>query len=138
MSIDNVRKMFAIIEKDQNFQKKYADLITCHGRETEKTLADKLVEFGRTENFNFTNDDLMAARAELADKLNSNGELNEKDLTNVSGGGIVKSCAVAFSIVTFGASCAVFSIYYEINQRLGRNVSCASCMTTKNEECKNY
>jgi predicted ribosomally synthesized peptide with nif11-like leader len=86
MSKDNVKKMFGKMEKDADMQKKYAALMLAHQNETEKLLSDKLVELGKTAGFAFSKDDLLAARAELVDIINSNKELSDKDLSDVAGG----------------------------------------------------
>jgi len=48
MSKDNVKQLFGKMEKDSELQKKYASLMRAHQIETEKSLADKLVELGKT------------------------------------------------------------------------------------------
>ncbi len=88
MSKDNVKKMFAKMEKDADFQKKYAGLMEAHHQETEKALADKLIQLGKTAGFEFSNEDLHAARAEVMDNTNSNKELSDDELANVTGGGL--------------------------------------------------
>jgi predicted ribosomally synthesized peptide with nif11-like leader len=86
MSKDNVKQMFAKIENDADFQKKYAGLMEAHRQETEKALADKLIQLGKTAGFEFSNEDLHAARAEVMNIANSNKELSDGDLANVTGG----------------------------------------------------
>jgi len=80
MSKEIVKKMFSQIEKDANLQKKYAETMQSHQIEAEKVLAGKLVELGKTSGFDFSKNDLLAARAELIDSINANNELSEKDL----------------------------------------------------------
>jgi len=137
MSKDNVKLMFAKIEKDANFQKKFADLMRAQSNETEKVLFDKLIEFGKSSGFLFSKDDLTEARAELVDKLNSSAELNEKDLNNVSGGGTAKTISVVLSAISVGFGCAVLSLYYEVGKHFNHPGTCAGAMTTQNENCKN-
>jgi len=129
MSKENVKKMFAEIEKDSNLQKKYGELMLAHRKETEKVLSDKLVELGRTSGFAYSKDDLMEARAELVDMANSGGELSEKDLTGVAGGGAKKTNAIVKSIYSLGLVCAINSLVALKN--------CPAEMTTSDPNCKN-
>jgi predicted ribosomally synthesized peptide with nif11-like leader len=126
MSKDNVKQMFAKMEKDADFQKKYADLMAAHRQETEKALADKLIQLGKTAGFEFSNEDLHAARAEVMDKANSNEELSDGDLANVAGGGAQKSIAVMASIFSLGIACAINSANAE-KQKAG---GCGAIMST--------
>ncbi|HNY13339.1 MAG TPA: Nif11 family protein [Candidatus Wallbacteria bacterium] len=109
MSKDNVKKMFGKMNKEAELQKKYTAIMQEHQKEAEKNLADKLVEFGKTSGFSFSKDDLIAARAELMDKANSNKELSDTDLANVAGGGSQKATAVMVSIFSAGIACAIVS-----------------------------
>jgi len=86
MSKDSVKQMFFRMEKESEFKKKYAELMRAQLMESETAMADKLIELGKTSGFSFSKDDLMAARAELADTMNSNSELSEGDLARVAGG----------------------------------------------------
>ncbi len=86
MSKDIVKQMFGKMEKDAELQKKYAELMQAHQKDAEKALADKLLELGKTSGFAFSKEDLLAARAELMDRKNANGELADKDLESVAGG----------------------------------------------------
>jgi len=129
MNKDNVKQMFAKIQKDANFQKNYVELMRKHQLENEKALADKLIEFGKSSGFAFSKDDLQAARAELIDKVNENKELGDNDLANVAGGGNNKNNAIAKSVYSFGIVCAINSLV-EWNK-------CASWMTTSDQNCKN-
>jgi len=116
MSKDDVGKLFGKIEKDSSLRKRYADLIQAHQEENEKRLAEKLVELGKTSGFDFSKDDLLAARVELIDRANSGGELSEKDLANVAGGArenLKKGQVIAMSILTLGISCAAYSLENE-------------------------
>jgi len=129
MSKENVKKLFGEIEKDIELQKKYASLMQSQQKEIEKKLLEKLVEFGQTSGFAFSKDDLISARTELMDKVNSNRELSDGDLANVAGGAShSKICAVVGSIGTLGIACAVGSITLEIQNR----GSCGKNMTTQN------
>ncbi len=125
MSKENVKQMFGKMEKDAVLKGKYAELMKAHQIETEKALADKLVEFGKTAGFKFSNENLMAARSELADKINENKELTDGDLANVAGGEGIgrttgsKSNAVIFSIITAGIYCLERSISMEANYKGG-------------------
>ena len=110
MSKDNVKKMFGKIEKEAEFQKKYAELILACRREADKILADKLVELGQASGFVFSIDDLTAARTELADHLNATRELSDNDLAKVAGGGASKIAMIFTSIIGIGLGCAVTSI----------------------------
>jgi len=113
MSKDNVKKLFGKMEKDAELLKKYSSLMQEHQKEAEKTLSDKLIEFGKTSGFAFSKDDLLAARAEFIDKINENKELADNDLGNVAGGGsgCVKQHTIVLSILTWGGYCAFVSIY---------------------------
>jgi len=113
MSKDNVKQMFGKMEKDANLQKKYAELMQIHQKETENKMAEKLIELGKTSGFTFSKDDLLAARAEIMDTNNSNKELSDNDLENVAGGGAKKATAVMCSIFSFGIACAVNSVNAE-------------------------
>jgi len=132
MSKENVKQMFGKMEKDAELQKKYAALMQAHTAETEKALSDKLVELGKTAGFAFSKDDLMAARAELVDKANSNKELSEGDLASVAGGSSeTKHDAETISVYTFGIGCAITSIVKEAQSHGG----CAEYMST-NKGCE--
>jgi len=129
MSKDNVKQMFGKMEKDAALKNKYAELMQAHQIETEKALADKLIELGKTAGFKFSKDDLMASRAELADKINENKELSDDDLANVAGGENstgFKSDNVLFSLGTIGLGCAVLSVKLEANSP----GACGSYMST--------
>jgi len=121
MSKDNVKKMFGKIEKDSQLQKKYAELMQAHQKEIEKALAEKIIGLGRISGFEFTKDDLMAARAELIDIANSNKELSDGDMASVSGGGTTAGKIIGtgmMSVMTAGTVCAMLgliSIVYEAN-----------------------
>ena len=129
MSKDDVKKMFSKIEKDAGFQKNYFRIIQEHQKEAENFMADRLIEFGKISGFSFTKDDLMAARAELVDKFNSNMELAEKDLASVAGGlGPQKNNAIVKSLYSFGVVCAINSLV-EWNK-------CSAWMTTSDPNCK--
>jgi len=119
MSKDAVKQMFGKMEKDAALKGKYAELMQAHQKETEKALADKLIELGKTSGFSFAKDDLMAARAELIDKANSNNELSDGDLSKVAGGGS-KASALDFSFANFGVGCAIASIVYEARDGAGQ------------------
>ncbi len=110
MSKNNVKQMFGKMEKDAELHKKYAVLMQAHQLETEKNLADKLVEFGKTAGFTFSKENLMAARSELADKINENKELSDEDLSNVAGGDITrKQLGIIVSTAGVGVGCAILS-----------------------------
>jgi len=125
MSKDNVKKIFGQMEKDAVLRKKYAELMQAHQKEMEKALTDKLVELGKTSGFEFSKDDLLAARAELVDTANSNRELPDRDMADVAGGEGIgrtigsKSNAILFSIVTVGIYCMERSISMEANYNGG-------------------
>ncbi len=126
MSKDNVKQMFGKIEKDASLKGKYVQLMQAHQKDAENKMTEKLIEFGKTSGFAFSKEDLMAARAELMDKNNSNKELSEGDLTNVAGGtSDLKVSIVMSSIVTFGISCAAVSAITEIQASgsCGKNMS---------------
>jgi len=132
MSKDNVKKLFGRIEKDAELQKKYASLMQAHQKETEKALSGKLVDFGKTSGFVFSSDDLIAARAELVDKMNSNRELSDNDLADVAGGGGNKKfLATVVSISGFGVACGFLSAIEEIKSRGG----CGKMMSTTGSDC---
>jgi len=115
MSKDNVKQMFGKMEKDSALKDKYAQLVQSHQNESEKKLTEKLVELGQTSGFVFSKDDLVAARAELIDNANSNGELADGDLAKVAGGGrLSKSVAIYGSVITLGVMCAVYSVISEV------------------------
>ena len=131
MSKDNVRQMFVKFEKDADLRKKYMKLMQEHQKETEKELAAKLIGFGKNAGFSFSKDDLLGARSEIMDASNSNAELNDGDLAKVAGGGLQKFATVTLSITTFGAGCAIMSIWAAADK-----VSCASQLTTSDAKCK--
>jgi len=125
--------MFAVMQKDAGLQKKYAELIQAHQSETEKMVAEKLIEFGKNSGFDFSKDDLFAARAELVDKINSNGELSDGDLAKVAGGGegTTKAAVVLTSVFTAGLACAVASIVGAFDKQ-----GCPHFMTVKDPNDK--
>jgi len=119
VSKDAVKQMFGKIEKDAALKNKYAELMQAHQKDTEKILAEKLIELGKTSGFAFSNEDLLAARAEFADKANSNKELSEDDLANVAGGGMQKGMYLLISIGLVGVMCGLISISGEIASKGG-------------------
>ncbi|HNY13337.1 MAG TPA: hypothetical protein PKK26_17235 [Candidatus Wallbacteria bacterium] len=127
MITDNVKQMFGKIEKDAHLQKKYVELMQAHQSETQKELADKLVEFGKTSGFVFSKDELLAARAELIDRLNENKDLTDADLVRVAGGaaGSAKDFAIIASMGTVGLFCAIMSV----NQELKGHGDCAEYLS---------
>jgi len=110
MSKDNVKQMFGKMEKDAALKGKYAELMQAHQKDAENTMAEKLIEFGKTSGFAFSKEDLLAARSEVMDKANSDKELSDGDLANVAGGGGQKVCVVLTSIITVGVGCAFTSL----------------------------
>jgi len=109
MSKDSVKQMFGKMEKNEELQKKYAALMQAHQKESEKAMAEKLIEFGKTSGFAFSKEDLLAARAEVIDKFNSNKELSDGDLASVAGGGDQKAFVITASIITGGLACMAIS-----------------------------
>jgi len=135
MSKDKVKQMFGKMEKDADLQKKYAALMQAHQIEMEKALAEKLVEFGKTAGFIFSKENLMAARSELADKINENKELADGDLANVAGGNEASKKVFALvSLTTIGLGCAYLGVRSILNE-LGNEGSCAGNITLT-AECK--
>jgi predicted ribosomally synthesized peptide with nif11-like leader len=116
MSKDNVKMMFAKMAKDEVFHKRYTDLMQAHQQETEKILADKLIQLGKTAGFEFSNEDLLAARAEVMDMANSNKELSDNDLERVAGGGLQKAAVILASISTIGIACGIVSAIAEASK----------------------
>jgi len=113
MSKENVKNMFIKIQKDENLQKKYAQLMKEHGEYMQGLLADMLIKLGKSSGFDFSKDELIAARAQLIDNANSNKELSTDDLANVAGGLkdlTRKEMGIAVSVVFLGLGCAVASI----------------------------
>jgi len=113
MSKDNVKKMFGKIQTDSKLKNNYETIMQAHQKEAEKALSEKLIEFGKKAGFEFTDRDLLSARAELIDKVNSSNELSESDLKKVAGGFNVKETAIITSVTTFGLGCALNSIISE-------------------------
>jgi len=114
MSKENVKQLFGKMEKDAELQKKYTALIQEHHKETEKILSGKLLEFGKTAGFEFSMEDLFAARVEFVDKANSGKELSDSDLGSVAGGITQKQIGIITSTVTLGFGCAVASLTAEV------------------------
>jgi len=132
MSKENVKKMFGKLEKDAEFQKKYLSLMKTYAKENETALTDRLIEFGKLEGFSFSSDDLLAARAELIDKVNANGDLADEDLAKIAGGtSLPKAVPVVFSIFTAGIMCALMSVVGAANTP---NKGCEHLMST--QECR--
>jgi len=131
MSKDNVKMMFGKMEKEAQLQEKYLELLRRNQNLTENVLTEKLIEFGRSSGFAFSKNDLMAARAEIMDKANSNRELSDNDLSNVAGGGGGKGNAAIVSIFSFGFACAMISIDLE-SSKAGE---CSKYMTTNGTAC---
>ncbi len=88
----------------------------AHQKDAENKMAEKLIEFGKTSGFAFSKDDLLAARAEVMDKANSNKELSDGDLANVAGGAR-KEMSVVASIFSLGIACIIASCSDEKNQK---------------------
>ena len=84
MSKENVKNLFAEIEKNLELKDKYLQLIQAHQIETEKALDNKLVAFGKSAGFNFTAEEMIAASVELVKSEKT--ELSNADLNKVSGG----------------------------------------------------
>ncbi len=116
MSKENVKMMFAKMSKDEVFHKRYTDLMQAHQQETEKNLADKLIQLGKTAGFKFSNEDLLAARAEVMDMANSNKELSDNDLERVAGGGLQKASVLVASICSVGIACGIVSAIAESSE----------------------
>jgi len=117
MSKDDVKKMFGGMEKDERLREKYSALMRAHAAETDNALCDRLIELGAASGFAFSKDDLLAARAELIEKYNSNAELSAGDLEKVAGGAMQgKIAGVIISICTFGAGCAIVSVVHHIRK----------------------
>jgi len=111
MSRENVKNLFRKMENDTELKMKYAEMVMEHSKNAEKALTEKIVILGKTSGFVFTNEDLIAARAELLDVVNSGGELSDDDLAEVAGGDAGKKAGfVGISIVTAGIACAAISI----------------------------
>jgi len=91
----------------------------AHQKDAENKMAEKFIEFGKTSGFAFSKEYLLAARTELVDKANSNKELADTDLANVTGGGQQKNCVIAMSVMSGGIMCAVASIGLEIQYSSG-------------------
>jgi len=107
MSKDNVKKMFAKLEKDQALMKEYVEIIRSQQALVEKELAEKLISLGNAKGFSFNMQDLIDAKNELIDKTNSNRELAESDLANVAGGNAASKTNFGLaSLFTLGLSCA--------------------------------
>jgi len=117
MSKDSVKQLFGKMEKDAALKGKYAELMKAHKIETDHKLAEKLIELGKTSGFAFSKEELLAARAEFVDTVNSNRELSDGDLASVAGGGSrQKSDLIIATVFTAGIMCAVISIAAEINK----------------------
>jgi len=117
MSKDMVKQMFGKMEKDAALKAKYAQLMQAHQKDAEKLLAGKLIEFGKTSGFAFSNEDLLAARAELMDKVNSNKELADGDLANVAGGSAGTKAVIAIhSVISLGMGCIAYGIISAVNE----------------------
>jgi len=109
--------MFSAIEKNAELQKKYMGIMREHQKVAEDMIAGQLIEFGKAAGFSFSKDDLIAARSELTDKLNSNRELSDNDLANVAGGNAFYKTFVAVSSVTFIVGCAAVSLIAENKEK---------------------
>ena len=127
MSKDNVKQMFGKMEKDAALKNKYAELMQAHQKDVETKMAEKLIELGKTSGFAFSKEDLLAARAEVMDKANSNKELSDGDLANVAGGLTQKESIITASICSFGIGCAMLSIMSESIDKAG---ACGRAMST--------
>jgi len=129
MSKDSVKQMFGKIEKDAALKSKYSQLMQAHLKDAEKALAGKLIELGKNAGFVFSNEDLLAARADLLDKVNANGELNDSDLSSVAGGNANGKTGFALaSVFTLGIGCVaegMKSLFNESNEK----GSCAASLS---------
>lgn len=86
MSKEIIADMFKKIEKDMELKKKYTEMFLTYYKEMEKVMADKLVEFGKTSGYSFTNEDLKAFTNEFLKKTGLNKELSPEELDKVAGG----------------------------------------------------
>ena len=103
MSREMIGKMFEKIEKDMELKKKYTEMLLAYYKETEKVMADKLVEFGKTSGYSFTNEELKTFTNELLDKAGLNKELSPEDLEKVAGG--------TYQVVGLGPASAAVTAY---------------------------
>jgi len=135
MSREEVKKLFGGIEKDEKLKGNFTELIREHTRETEKMLAEKIAELGRSSGFEFSKDDLFAARAELMDKINANEELNDNDLATVSGGGvsgkITFGVSMALSMASFGTCYIGYGVISGVYAK--REGGCAGAISISKE-----
>jgi len=130
MSKDNVKQLFGKMEKDAALKAKYAQLMEAHQKDAEKTMADKLIELGKTSGFVFSKEDLMAARAELIDKVNSNKELSDGDLANVAGGNAASKAMIGvLSLALFGIGCIAVGITSAVVEGLAKG-QCGNGLST--------
>ncbi len=86
MSKKTITEMFETIEKNMELKKNYQEMLRSYYVEIEKIMADKLVEFGKSTGYSFTNEDLKSYMNEFLNKIASNKELSAEDLCKVSGG----------------------------------------------------
>jgi len=136
MSKENVKQLFGKMEKDAELQKKYTALIQEHHKETEKILSGKLLEFGKTAGFEFSMEDLFAARAEFIDKNHSGKELSDSDMGSVAGGITQKQIGIITSAVTLGLGCAAMSLAAEFTRP--NKGACQSYFSGTDNNCNNH
>lgn len=133
MSKDAVKQMFAKLEKDPALKEKYVSALKTNAAEAEKTLQAKLVEIGKSAGFSFSSDDLLAARAELADNANSNRELDEADLATVAGGDTRGKVKFGISsLYSLGVVCVGYG-FNSLAAELDDPGSCAGKLTLSND-----
>ncbi len=118
MSKKQVKKFFAKLEQDKELQDKFNTEMSDINQLDEDVLGPKLIDFGKSAGFEFDMDDLRAARQDLVDQFNENGELDDADLKNVAGGtdqSLHKGEAYFLSASTVGLGCAILSLCTQID-----------------------
>jgi len=136
MSKETVKKFFTKMESTPELKKAFTELLGQNQKTPMDTLAEKICVFGKSAGFEFSKVELAAARAELVETANGNGELSDDDLANVAGGAAAigsKAGNIVASIVSVGIVCAAISI-----SSANRGDNCAADLSKKTENYSSY
>lgn len=86
MAKENVKLFFEEVEKDAELQAKFNEITEKYNQ----SILNRLIEMGKEEGFEFTNEDLEAFNKEVILKILEEDELSEDALESIAGGFGVK------------------------------------------------
>lgn len=101
MRVENIKLFYKEVESNEVLQEKLKDLQMA----SEKERMTQLIHIAKEAGFEFSADELKAYIEEVITKGQENGELDDDELDQVSGGGSSKW--VVLSVMTAGLWCLV-------------------------------